>query len=167
MQLKYIIKDVADIESKRNCHTIIMHGVNCQNAFGSGFAGAIAKRWPLVKEGYHKCKRKTLGEVQSIMTPDAIVVFNCFTQEFYGNDGKRYAEPTAIIKCVSKCLHAGKVLGEVSNQPVRFYMPRIGCDLGGLDWKTDVQPELIALLNNRYHDFDACLNIIRREQDKC
>ena len=167
MQLKYLIKDVMEVGYKRNHHTVVMHGTNCKNAFGSGFAGAVAKRWPIVKEAYHKCQRKALGEVQSVVTPEGVIVFNCFTQENYGYDGKRYADPNAILKCVNTCLHAGKILSEVSKQPIRFYMPRIGCDLGGLDWVTEVRPELIALLNNRYYDFDACLNIIRRENDKC
>lgn len=133
--MEYIIKDVTDVALG-----IIAHGVNCQHAMGSGVAGAIKKKWPIVYEKFMEApKGKTmLGTVDliAVTTDDSLFVANCYTQNFYGYGGGRYADPEAV----AKCLYTVFRLADGLTLPV--YMPKIGCGLGGLDWEADVLPSI-------------------------
>lgn len=134
--------DITKVESG-----VIAHGVNLQNVMGSGVARALYTKWPSVKRVYHSAfedfsVKPHLGEADFILVEDDIYVVNCFTQEFYGNDGKRYASPEAIEKALSE------VMERMKDGGLRFlHIPRIGCDLGGLDWIDDVHPIIMKLAN--------------------
>lgn len=131
MPCKIIQKDITTVEEP----FIIMHGVNCQDKMGSGVAKALYTKWPLVKEAYHLVKNKELGWIDIVRVADKGYVVNCFTQEFYGYDGKRYADLKAIETCIRKVLINAEGY-DISN----IYSPKIGCGLGGLDWETEVKP---------------------------
>ena len=137
----------------------IVHGVNCQGAMGSGIAGAIAGKWPSVRDAYMDFinqkkasapfqSSSLLGTVQRVAVRPNLIVVNAFTQDFFGADGKRYASPEAISKALNNIF--GYVEDRVQNDemfdPTRFhvYMPQIGCGLGGLSWDTDVEPVVTA-----------------------
>lgn len=119
---------------------IIAHGVNRQLAMGSGIAGALAKKWPIVREQYltrnpvPKLGSVDLVYVDYVHGPGNLYVANCYTQHDFGPGDKRYACPDAISLAVSKVLMVADRLGGL---PV--YLPRIGCELGGLDWFEDVK----------------------------
>ena len=106
----------------------IAHGVNCKNRMGSGVAKVLFDKYPDVKTEYHKfCKNLSfspLNYVQSINCNDK-VVFNCFTQENYGYDGKRYVNYGAIVKCFTNLVERGIT---------KLAIPKIGCGLAGGDW---------------------------------
>ena len=131
--LRYINKDITTITSG-----IILHGVNCQNVMGSGVAKALYTKWPEVKIQYHTLGKLNmlLGLVQVVSVADAPWIFNCFTQMFYGRDGK-YASPEAIRQVLHVSCANAHVMGIEA-----IYLPRIGCGLGGLDWDTDVLPHI-------------------------
>ena len=121
---------------------VIAHGVNCQNAMGSGVAKALFLRWPDVKKEYHKFEKQVLGQVQFVQVENNLYVANCFTQEFYGRDGKRYASPSAIAEALDKvCSFVKKSLF----LPNIVHIPKIGCNLGGLNFEADVEPTIVAL----------------------
>lgn len=117
----------------------IAHGVNCQNAMGSGVAKAIYTRYPEVKSAYHEhCglafevlgqdSEELLGSVQPVETEDLKIVFNMFTQLNYGRDGEKYVSYDAIYDCFSTLdLHLHK-----ENKPVAI--PKIGSGLAGGSW---------------------------------
>jgi O-acetyl-ADP-ribose deacetylase (regulator of RNase III) len=146
--MKYIKKDITEVEGP----AIIAHGVNCQNVMGSGVAKALYTKWPQVKENYHEFGPKELGAFQIVPIYGNLQVANCFTQKYYGRDGKVYAEPSAIRKALGKvCEVASDLLGVTT-----IYIPRIGCGLGGLDWEGDVVPVLEGLETKYPVTFVVC-----------
>ena len=129
MITKYIKGDITDTELK-----YIAHGVNCQNVMGSGVAKALFIKWPKVKSNYHEfCKHRSgdglLGRVCYVHVEcrdHQKIIANCFTQEFFGNDGKKYVNYAAIVECFQKLKDSFK--DEV------LAIPKIGCGLAGGDW---------------------------------
>ena len=116
---------------------IILHGVNCQGVMGSGVAKAIRDKWPQVYKEYADVVREYggpsyaneyLGEVHWVEIGD-VWVANCFTQEFYGKDGHRYASYDAMDRCMEE---VARVAPQFPHAPINF--PLIGCHLGGLQW---------------------------------
>lgn len=114
----------------------IAHGVNCQNAMGSGVAKALFTKWPEVKKQYHEYidKQKSmnftdislLGTIQAVgMAGDDKWVFNCFTQRFYGRDSIKYVNYEAIYECFKTIAKTG--IGELA-------IPKIGCGLANGNW---------------------------------
>ncbi len=153
--MRYIEKDITTVQAP----AIIAHGVNCQNAMGSGVARAIYMKWPVVKAEYHAVFRSkhpmfhvSVGDVQFVEVEPTLVVANCFTQNKYGRDGKRYANPEALEKALWQVQdHATFVLGIK-----KIHIPRIGAGLGGLDWEDDVEPILHNIENLAPVTFVVC-----------
>lgn len=136
-EYQYFNIEKGDICEPKVTPCIIMHGVNCQNVMGSGVAKALYYAWPEVKEMYHyrfhgsvDTEKELLGTVQFVLVkPAQILVANCFTQVYYGKDGKKYANELAIMSCLRK------VLEHASNAGIKHvYSPTIGCGLGGCNW---------------------------------
>lgn len=117
---------------------IIAHGVNCQNVMGSGVARALFEKWPKVKTQYHKTYEidaelgftyDYLGTIQSVSVEKEKIVLNCFTQEYFGNDGMKYLSYDALVQTMNKAHKFCKAYSE--NQ---IAIPKIGCGLAGGDW---------------------------------
>lgn len=130
MITRYIKGDITETELK-----YIAHGVNCQNVMGSGVAKSLFTKWPEVKDSYHMFCESVLGYLNNVQlvacnqnTSDEVYVFNCFTQEFYGYDNKRYVNYAAIVKCFSY------LVKELSRFDTPLAIPKIGCGLAGGDW---------------------------------
>jgi O-acetyl-ADP-ribose deacetylase (regulator of RNase III) len=109
----------------------IAHGVNCSNRMGAGVAKALYQKWPKVKADYHKyCMEKAemthfvLGDVNISQQADGKRIYNCFTQEYFGADGRKYVSYDAIESIFRKLM-----LLEDS-----IAIPKIGCGLAGGDW---------------------------------
>ena len=130
-------------------HGMIAHGVNCQGKMGAGLAKAIKETYPLAFQYYKELcdpqsdKALLLGTAQMInVTPighdQPIFIANCFTQVRYGRTGI-YASTLAIEKSLRLALYNAKGLG------LPFYMPPIGCGLGGLDWEDEVRPVVLQV----------------------
>lgn len=145
MAVNYINKDITTIKEG-----IIAHGVNCQRRMGSGVAKAIKEKWPIVYERYMETPkgRDMLGTAHIINVDVNLFVANCYTQEFYGNDGKRYAS----IEAIDAALQAVFAYAEIMELPI--YLPKIGAGLGGLDWETEVAP-IIEQMNTRFPGTDT------------
>ena len=116
---------------------IIAHGVNCQKRMNSGVARAIRARWPIVYEKYLSTN-PTLGFVDFLPIKNNLIVANCYTQKYYGSDGRRYASISAIENCMDTVIRYAAFLG------LNVYIPRIGCGLGGLNWE-EVKPIIKAI----------------------
>lgn len=129
----YLTQDITAVTGP----AIILHGVNCQGVMGAGVAKAISDKWPKVRERYLRFPAK-LGAINIIKVEPDIVVINCYTQEFYGNDGAKYASPDAIYECLLKVITIS-YLTLRKGPPPKIYAPKIGCGLGGLNWETEVK----------------------------
>lgn len=135
-------------------HGMIAHGVNCQHAMGSGIALALMTKWPLVRERYMKMPKghMVLGWADFVDMDDGVIVVNCYTQEYFGSDGKRYADS----EWVKQSMSATFIQAEKDDVPL--YAPQIGCGLGGLEWDREVKP-IFEDLNNKHTevDFTVCV----------
>lgn len=162
-----MIRSYGDITTVKG-NAVIIHGVNCQNTMGSGVAKAIYTKWPEVKVQYHdycveeeyKGNDHLLGSVTCIKSYDPVLIWNLFSQERYGYDGKSYADASAISKGLCAIFDYTK---ECCPKYKDIYMPEIGCGLGGLDFREDVLPIIIALDN--IYDFNIYICRIGGRQD--
>lgn len=116
----------------KNTNGVLLNGVNCQRRMGSGVAKAYYNKWPQVKSQYLKVN-PILGNTDFVKINDRLWVANCYTQMYYGYDGRPYASYDAIYSSVVRAC-------EFANEralPVRT--PLIGTGLGGLDGEKVVE----------------------------
>lgn len=141
MSIKFIKRDVCNVE-----RGIVAQGVNCQGVMGSGVAKVLRAKDERIFEQYKQVcdlhaddRAQMLGMVHIVdigPIEGELYVANCFTQEYYGKDGKVYASLNAVKESLLAVLEAAV------GMQLPVYMPRIGCGLGGLDWDTEVGPAL-------------------------
>ena len=133
-----MIKFKSDSDITLVTEGVIAHGVNCLGVMGAGVALAIRNRWPSVYDAYERNTRlgeQLLGSAHAIRVSDNLWVVNCYTQKTVGPRGTgRYADPEALRRSVEFAFsHAAAT-------ELTLHLPRIGCDLGGLDWESEVLP---------------------------
>lgn len=119
----------------------ICHQVNCQGRMGSGIAGQIKERWPIVYKSYmakyfNMLPELLLGDIQIVAlwkdyykTDFHQSVINMFAQQYYGYDGKRYTSYDAFWNClylIRQTVPKGSKIG---------FPDHIGCGLGGANWE--------------------------------
>ena len=137
--ITYIKKDITTVS-----HGVVGHGVNCKGVMGSGVAKSIRDKWPVVFDKYVKLVNNQpndllgIGQVVEIV-PDDLYVMNCFTQENFGKDGQRYADPVAVETALNN------IAAYAAHKQLPIYIPRIGCKLGGLSWETEIKPMLESI----------------------
>jgi len=123
--MRIIKRDITTIRSG-----VLVNGVNCQRAMGSGVAKAYMEKWPRVYRQYVSWDKADmhLGLVDFVLVewPYEVYVANCWTQEYYGRDGKRYASTAHIAMCLAHVVE----FGIARSLPV--YTPWVGCGLGGV-----------------------------------
>lgn len=135
MITRYINDDI----TKTSCQAIA-HGVNCQGVMGSGVAKALYEAFPVVKEYYLKYYQvmkpkisrtsELLGYVDPVFINDR-VIFNCFTQDKYGNDSTRYVDYPAVVDCFRELVDNYEQ--DIFDGPLAI--PKIGCGLAGGNWE--------------------------------
>ena len=120
--------------------TVIAHGVNCQGVMGSGVAKALYEKWPAVKERYLDVftnvnagvdGENLLGYMDDAEVEKGKFVINCFTQQYYGYDGKKYLSYDALEEAMTTLHLCCKSLYKVDE----IAIPKIGCGLAGGDWQ--------------------------------
>ena len=142
--MQYIKQDITEVEGP----AIIAHGVNCQNVMGSGVAKAIYTKWPVVKDRYHARSHQLLGDTQVVMTWNrGIAVINCWTQLTYGKVGV-HASLHAVDHCMRICCEWA-----LAREFRAIHVPKIGCGLGGLDWRTGTESVLHSIESLRPIEF--------------
>ena len=143
MTITFVKQDITTVTEG-----VIAHGVNCKVSMGSGVAKAVYEKWPNVRNQYLEKNYfgpEHLGKVDYVHEGDVIIA-NCYTQEFYGKENKRYATPSAVLKCLTS------VVGNAYMHAVPLHLPRIACGLAGLDWDTEVGP-MLEMLDNQYNNY--------------
>jgi len=126
---KTIYKDILSIKSG-----IVCHQVNCKGIMGKGLALDIKNKYPSVHTAYlNRCishdSKDLLGHVLLSFIPEtSLIIASLFGQENYGSDGKLYTDYKALEKCL-------EFLARYFSK-MNVYIPyKIGCGLGGGDWK--------------------------------
>lgn len=134
--------------------SFLIHGCNAQGVMGSGVAKAVRDKWPQAYSEYKSFidnTSKPLGRC-SIVVEDGITIGNLITQEYYGNDGKIYANAVLIKEAILDYLKEIKTLyGKHDN--ILIATPIIGCGLGGLNWDIDVKPILEQIEHDESVEF--------------
>lgn len=123
---------------------VVCHGVNCQGKMKSGVAKFIRAKWPSVYKTYLNFINENegigghlLGKVDmSPIKEGELYVANCFSQEYYGYDGKVYADAGAIILALSVAFHFAH------DKNLTVYVPHIGGKRGGLNFYQDILPSI-------------------------
>lgn len=144
--IDYLIKNLATVD-----RGVLIHGCNAQGAMNSGVAKAVRSTWPGAFEKYvafvkeYGVGRHLLGQVAWYHHSAELHIANAITQEYYGKDGRKYADPRAIQ------LALRQVYAFASSAKLPIYMPPIGCGLGGLNWEQDVEP-IVKDLDLMYPD---------------
>lgn len=124
--VKYVKGDLFETDCD-----LIAHGVNCKNAFGSGVAGLMSKKYPRAKSMYHEKYEQEgwwLGDAQFVFQNDGKYVANCATQDNYGYSGERNANYPAIRMCMEKVREFARY------KHLSIAIPKIGAGLAGGDW---------------------------------
>lgn len=109
---------------------VVVHGCNCFNTMGKGFAKAIATTVPeaaLADKKTVKGDRDKLGSYTTAQSKDHnFMVVNAYTQFGYGT-GQKHLDEDALKTALMKVKEnfEGKKIG----------MPKIGCDNAGGDWE--------------------------------
>ncbi len=127
----YVVGDVTQPHGDGT--KIIPHVCNDAGGFGSGFAGAVAKKWPEVREAYRAWHARgdnfALGMVQLVKLPDGIVVANMIAQHGYSSPDHPAIQYPALHMCLSKVAKRAKELG------ASIHCPRLGAGLAGGKWE--------------------------------
>lgn len=114
---------------------MVAHGVNCRGGFGSGIAGQITSRYPLVRSKYmgkhFGPEGWKLGDVQIVLLDDSNngrIIANCATQDTFGIGV--HADYQAIHRVMVALHHFSSTRG------IKLGIPLIGAGLAGGDWAT-------------------------------
>lgn len=117
---------------------IIAHGCNAQGVMGSGVAKQLRAKYPEVYVSYQKHVAefreigvRLIGSVDYVAVSPDLRVANMITQEYYGNDGRRYVDYLALKESMTYVLQRSEELWLDVHIP---YM--IGAGLGGGDLTT-------------------------------
>lgn len=152
MPITFICGDITSVADG-----MIAHGVNCKGVMGAGVALAIKKKWPKAFQKYANITPddNLAGTCQLVVVSDEITVANCFTQVDYGNSpGTKYASVDAVKSSLSAALTACEAYGIDT-----FHTVKVGCERGGLDWQTEVQP-IFEQLASEYSDINIIVYYI-------
>lgn len=140
--------------------TYIIHCCNAQNAFGAGFAQAVAQKYPVVKNAYHDWFNydidhyeilnwrsndiPKLGCIQFVDVQKDLVFVNMIGQEYYYNsNSKKYPAYDAIEKnkrfvsydALVECFKSLKSEVQREDKGYTIQSPRLGSGLAGGDWR--------------------------------
>lgn len=144
MKYRRIIKNISSIKEG-----LIVHGVNCQGKMGAGAAKVLRAKHPSIFTPYSRMVEaakaggnleELLGQVLVVPINQSLYVGHGFTQLYYGRDeGRKYASLDAVRTVLSTSVDIARSL----NLPL--YTTMLGCNLGGLNWNTEVAPLVDAL----------------------
>jgi len=113
----------------------IIHQVNCKGSMGAGIAKSIKNKYPLVYEDYLYMIKSELSHDKCLLLGESTCtlindnsqrLFNLFGQVDYYPRNKRHTDYNALESGFTKIKHCYN--GDIA-------MPKIGCGLGGGDWK--------------------------------
>jgi O-acetyl-ADP-ribose deacetylase (regulator of RNase III) len=105
---------------------IIAHICNNEGVWGAGFVLAVSRRWPEPEADYRFRQVRVLGKTHFVKVADDLYVANMIAQTLGDAVPVKY-------DALEKCLDA--VRSRAKRLCASVHMPRIGCGLGGGDWR--------------------------------
>lgn len=143
--LNYLIGNVLEPVKTRPINFIV-HCVNNEYKFGSGVAGAIAQKWPHVRERYLNRAEWGLGDVQYVKVDENLYVVNLCGQRstgmFYETIPVRYESIQDGFITIREHLRQRNIMDKAA-----LNMPRIGCGRAKGSWQL-VQNIIEKVYNN-------------------
>lgn len=113
-------------------NSCVVHGCNSLGVMGSGIAKTVRNNFPAAYYEYvckHDESGLALGEIIPVMVLPGRYIINAITQQYCGNDGRRYVCYDAIRECFKRVAVFAK-----ENNIESINYPLIGAALGGGDW---------------------------------
>lgn len=122
---------------------IVPHVCNNIDLFGAGFAGAVSKHYPIVKENYHllgkNFLRNNLGYVQYVKVLEdknyghSLVFANMIAQNStISKSNPRPINYRYLMQSMVDIDHFIKT--KFKDQKIEIHMPKFGCGLAGGNW---------------------------------
>jgi O-acetyl-ADP-ribose deacetylase (regulator of RNase III) len=147
--MKFVKGDLLDAPER-----YIGHGCNAQGVMGSGVALAIKNKHPNAYLEYVRAIKSwneqdiaPLGKFVAARSNDKVIL-NLITQQFFGRDGQRYVNYSAIKKSLLRAIRFIDSYGPL-NQERKIAIPKIGAGLGGGDWE-----EIVKILTEFENDYN-------------
>lgn len=140
------------------CSIVVPHVCNNINLFGAGFAAAISKNYPIVKENFHLLGNKnSLGQTQFVTAykdkkfGHQLIFANMIAQN--GVISKNHNRPLnyyALAKCMANVATYISQLNQTESR-IQIHAPKFGSGLAGGNWSF-IQ-ELIRDIWHQYNVF--------------
>jgi hypothetical protein len=123
---------------------IVPHVCNNINSFGAGFAGAVAKHYPSVKENYHllgnSFLKNNLGYTQFVEVAKdktyghKLIFANMIAQN--GTISSNNPRPLNYLALAKSMVGVGKYIQNNFDKDsrVQIHAPKFGCGLAGGNW---------------------------------
>lgn len=127
----------------------LAHGCNCAGAMGKGIAVGFKERYPQMYKLYQSfCKAGAVpGEVFPYYDRDTdVVIYNLMTQRHWTTPATLEAIEDSIATMMT-------MLQDIRIKKVG--MPKIGCGLGGLDWK-----DVLPVLESHSNGYDITIVVV-------
>jgi hypothetical protein len=148
--ISYVSGDIFDninyyISAENNGSSIVIpHVCNNINLFGAGFAGAVAKHYPVVKENYHLLGsaflKNNLGHTQFIEVcrdktyGHKLIFANMIAQNSIIS--KNNNRPLNYLALAKSMVNVNKYIKSNfdNDSKVQIHAPKFGCGLAGGNW---------------------------------
>lgn len=157
------------------CSIVVPHVCNNINLFGAGFAGAVSKHYPIVKENFQLLGNKAvLGHTQFVSVykdkkfGHELIFANMIAQNGLSNhNNRRPINYAALCRCmISVSLHVRQK--NESESKIQIHAPKFGSGLAGGNWLfiqdliTDIWKDLSVVIYT--NDTGSNLNKRQRKQ---
>lgn len=158
MSLKYVKGNVLDNLDKVTEPTLLIHVCNDAGGFGSGVAGAIAKKYPDVRDAYMEWWRTgvfhnpnniknhvefKLGQVQPIEVETNVLIVNMIAQSTPGGQDFKIGKENIHLRplrleSLQECLY--RVAQTSIKNKYKVIGPMFGSALAGGNWDKEIEP---------------------------
>ena len=158
----YYNTDIFDIARSRilgqndGCSILIPHVCNNINLFGAGFAAAVAREFPIVKQNFHLLGNQAkLGYVQYVTASKnkayghQLILANMIAQNrVVSHTNPRPLNYEALVKCMVDVRSYIHNFQKTNDTKVEIHSPKFGSGLAGGNWSFIEQ-----LITDIWYDF--------------
>lgn len=129
---------------------VVVHGCNCKKAMGAGIARQVREQCPNAWRADQTTlwgDRTKLGTFTYGVEANGMIVINAYTQYDYARD-RIVVDYPALEEAMKK------ICNHFPNEVIA--MPKIGCGLGGGDWKivSDILERVSTMYNRTFHVYE-------------